>query len=181
MNILPVVLTTFGGALSATLGVVVGGAVTRRSQERHWLRDRQLTAYEELFAQYSRFMMELRRAHLDRRPADVDWAAWSVALTSASLVAPLSVATAIDGFGRAVGVFLSAVSTRDPVTDPVDEDGLDEASRPAAEAHLVLLNEIRRSLGRDLGEMTFYLGGTVGRHQRGHGPAGESQPGRDPV
>jgi hypothetical protein len=68
MDILPVVLTTFGGALSATLGVVVGGAVTRRSQERHWLRDRQLTAYEELFGQYSRFMMELRRAHLDRRP-----------------------------------------------------------------------------------------------------------------
>ena len=179
MDILPVVVTTFGGAISATLGVLVGGAVTRRVQERHWLRDRQLKAYEELFAQYSRFVMEFRRAHLDRRPADVDWAAWSVALTSASLVAPLPVATAIDRFGNAVGIFLAAVSARNPVTDPVDEDGLDEASRPAAEAHLVLLNEIRRSLGRDLAAMPFYLGGTLGRHRQGHGPAEISQPGRD--
>lgn len=179
VDLLPALVTTFGGAVSATLGVVVGGAVTRRSQERHWLRDRQLTAYEELFAQYARFAMELRRAHADRRAADVDWAAWSVALTSASLVAPLAVATAIDDFGRAVGVFLRAAANRNPVADPLDEDGLDEASRPAAEAHLVLLNEIRRSLGRDLGEMPFYLGGTLGRHPQGHGPAGDPGPGRD--
>ena len=161
------VVTTFGGALSATLGVLVGGVVTRRVQERHWLRDRQLQAYQELFAQYARFMMTLRRAHLDRRPADVDWAAWSVALTSASLVAPLSVARAIDGFGRAVGVYLAAVATHDPVTDPVDEDTLTEASRPAAAAHLTLLNAIRRSMGRTLEEIPFFLGGTLGRHEKG--------------
>jgi hypothetical protein len=105
-----VIATTFGGALSATLGVLVGGVVTRRVQERHWLRDRQLRAYEELFSQYARFMMALRRAHLDRTPVDIDWAAWSVSLTSASLVAPLSVARAIDKFSRAVGIFLAAVA-----------------------------------------------------------------------
>jgi len=44
-----VIVTTFGGAVSATLGVLVGGVVTRRVQERHWLRDKQLQAYEELF------------------------------------------------------------------------------------------------------------------------------------
>jgi hypothetical protein len=64
-----VIITTFGGALSATLGVLVGGVVTRRVQERHWLRDRQLRAYEELFSQYARFMMALRRAHLWARNA----------------------------------------------------------------------------------------------------------------
>jgi hypothetical protein len=96
-----VIITTFGGALSATLGVLVGGVVTRRVQERHWLRDKQLRAYEELFSQYARFMMALRRAHLDRTPVDVDWGAWSVSLTSASLVAPLGVARAIDAFGSA--------------------------------------------------------------------------------
>jgi hypothetical protein len=162
-----VIVTTFGGALSATLGVLVGGVVTRRVQERHWLRDKQLRAYEELFSQYARFMMALRRAHLDRTPVDVDWSAWSVALTSASLVAPLGVARAIDAFGRAVGVFLDAVATRDPVANPVDEEVLTGASRPAAEAHLVLLNAIRRSMGRSLGELPFYLGGTLGRHPEG--------------
>jgi len=163
------IVTMFGGALSATLGVLVGGVVTRRVQERHWLRDKQLRAYEELFAQYSRFMMALRRAHLDRSPADVDWAAWSVALVSASLVAPLPVARAIDRFGGAVGVFLDVVASRNPVTDPVDEDGLTEASRPAAVAHLALLNAIRRSMGRSLEELPFYIGGTLGGHPEGTG------------
>src|SRR5690348_1192775 len=47
VDLTPAVVTTLGGALSATLGVLVGGAVARRSQERHWLRDRQLQAYQE--------------------------------------------------------------------------------------------------------------------------------------
>jgi hypothetical protein len=42
MDAVQIILTTVGGALSATLGVLVGGLVTRRAQERHWLRDRQL-------------------------------------------------------------------------------------------------------------------------------------------
>ncbi|MFC7272765.1 hypothetical protein ACFQS1_02125 [Paractinoplanes rhizophilus] len=176
MELTPVIVTTLGGAFSATLGVLVGGAVTRRVQERHWLRDRQLQAYQELFAQYSRFMMALRRAHLDRRGTDVDWAAWSAALTAASLVAPLEVARAIDRFAKAVAIFLGKVATRDPATDPVDEKGLDEASRPAAAAHLALLNAIRRSLGRALEDVPFYLGGTVGDHPEGSYPATAETP-----
>ena len=167
VDTMTVIVTTFGGAPSATLGVVVGDVVTRRVQERHWLLDKQLQAYQELFAQYARFMMVLRRAHLDRRPVDLDWAAWSISLMSASLVAPLSVARAIDGFGRAVGVFLNAVSTRDPVADPADEAALTQASRPAAAAHLALLNAIRRSMGRSPEELPFILGGTLGRHREG--------------
>jgi hypothetical protein len=171
MDAMAAIVTTFGGALSATLGVLVGGVVTRRVQQRHWLRDKQLQAYEELFSQYARFMMALRRAHLDRTPVDIDWGAWSVSLTSASLVAPLSVARAIDGFGRSVQVFLDAVSTRNPVSDPVDEEVLTQASRPAAAAHLALLNAIRRSMGRSLEELPFFLGGTLGRHREGTEPA----------
>jgi hypothetical protein len=171
MDATTVIVTTFGGALSATLGVLVGGIVTRRVQERHWLRNKQLRAYEELFRQYSTFMMTLRRAHLDRHPADVDWAAWSVSLTSASLVAPVAVAKAIDAFGEAIAVFLDKVASRDPVTSPADDQAMFEASRPAAAAHLALLNAIRRSLG-SLGEVPFYLGGTLGAHPEGRsGPS----------
>ena len=151
MDTVPLIVTTVGGALSATLGVLVGGVVTRRVQERHWLRDKQLHAYEELFAQYSRFMMSLRQAHLARTPVQVDWGAWSVSLVSASLVAPRSVARAIDDFGQAISVFLDQVGSRDPVRDPVDDEILTTASRPAAVAHLALLNAIRHSLGGSLG------------------------------
>jgi hypothetical protein len=179
MDATAVIVTTFGGALSATLGVLVGGIVTRRVQERHWLRDKQLSAYEELFRQYSRFMMALRQAHLSRRPAVVDWAAWSVSLTSASLVAPVRVAKAIDAFGQAIAVYLQAVASRDPVTDPVDEQTLSDASRPAAVAHLALLNAIRRSMGTSLGEVPFFLGGTLGDHPEGRSGRAESAPERE--
>jgi hypothetical protein len=141
--------------------------VTRRAQERHWLRDKQLRAYEELFSQYSHFMMALRQAHLSRTPVQVDWAAWSVSLVSASRVAPLSVARAIDKFGRAVRVFLGQVASRNPVEDPADEEVLTAASRPAAAAHLELLNSIRRSVGGSLEALPFYLGGTLGEHPEG--------------
>lgn len=32
-------------------------------------------------------------------------------------------------------------------------------------AHLALLNAIRRSMGRSLAELPFFLGGTLGRHE----------------
>jgi hypothetical protein len=167
VDTLAVIITTLGGALSATIGVLVGGVVTRRAQDRHWLRDKQLRAYEELFSQYARFIVALRQGHAAHLPVTVDWGAWSAALTTASLVAPLRVARAIDAFGDAVGVFLDAASSRDPVTNPVDEDTLNEASRPAAAAQLALVNAIRQSVGRSLTDLPFYLGGTLGRHPEG--------------
>jgi hypothetical protein len=163
LDTVQIVLTTVGGALSATLGVVVGGLVTRRVQERHWLRDRQLRAYENLFAEYARFMMALRRAHSDGSPATVDWAAWSVSLTTASLVAPAAVAHEIAGFGGAIQVFLDAVGEHNSVVNPIDMAAFDQAARPAAQAHVSLLNAIRRSLGRSLGDIPFYLGGSLVR------------------
>jgi hypothetical protein len=59
------------------------------------------------------------------------------------------------------------VAARDPVSNPVDEAVLTQASRPAAAAHLALLNAIRRSMGRSLETLPFYLGGTLGRHPEG--------------
>lgn len=64
-----------GGALSVTVGAVVGAVLGRRAQDRHWLRDRQLGAYQELMRQYATFVMTLRRAHGDGTGWDYDWAA----------------------------------------------------------------------------------------------------------
>jgi hypothetical protein len=109
-------------------------------------------------------MMALRRAHAATRPAEVDWAAWSVSLTTASLVAPADVARAIDAFGTSINGFLDRVGQHDPAVNPIDVAAFDAAATPAARDHLALLNAVRRSLGGSLGGLPFSLGGSlVGR------------------
>jgi hypothetical protein len=68
MALLETLVTTAAGALFAPVGVVVGGVVTRRAQDRQWLRDKELAAYQEPLTQHARFAMKLKRAH-----ADAEW------------------------------------------------------------------------------------------------------------
>jgi hypothetical protein len=152
--------TTVVGALSAVFGVLAGGVFTKWAQDRHWLRDQELAAYRDVLAHYARFAMEINRAHRDRRGWDYDWGGWSAALLHASLLAPDPVARKLDEFGAAVGVFLEAAAAgRDPRTDHLSVDELRAALRPSAEAQVVLVNAMRRSLGRRE-DLTFGLGGT---------------------
>jgi hypothetical protein len=159
---LDTLVTAVTPALSAIVGVVVGGILTRRAQDRQWLRDRQLAAYTELLRQYAKFVMELKRAHADRRAKEYDWAEWSAALVSASLVAPTPVAAAIDGFGRAIDPFL-AMTAGNPVEHPLTEQEFEQASEGPAKAQLTLVNAIRRSLGREQGELQSWIGGSAAR------------------
>jgi hypothetical protein len=161
MAILDPLVTSAAGALFATAGVIVGGVVTRKAQDRHWLRDKQLAAYDELLSQYARFTMALKRAHYDRRPKDYDWAEWSAALVSASLVAPKAVAEAIDSFGSAIEPFLDAVAGRDSVKNPVTEEEFYRASQEPAKAQRALVNAIRQTMGKDLGALQVWIGGSL--------------------
>ncbi|MFI1105258.1 hypothetical protein [Streptomyces melanogenes] len=68
--LLEALITTVTGAASATVGVLVGGIVTRRGQDQQWSRDQQLVAYQELLSHYSRFTMVIKRAHADHRGWD---------------------------------------------------------------------------------------------------------------
>ncbi|NUR00219.1 MAG: hypothetical protein HOY79_27920 [Streptomyces sp.] len=157
---LDTLVTTAAGALSATVGVWVGGIVTRRAQDRQWLRDKQLVAYQELFSHYAKFTMELRRAHGDRRGWDYDWGEWNAVLMRVSLVAPPEVATEIDDFGRAINSFLDQVARgRDPLRDPVSSEEFEQARRTPAEAQVKLVNAIRRSLSNDPNGLSFGIGG----------------------
>lgn len=151
-------VTTAGGALSATVGVVAGAVLTRRAQDRHWLRDKQLAAYEALLREFSTFTMILKRAHADRRGWDYDWAVWSAALTSASLVAPARVAVRIHAFGRSIRPFLD-VAAVDSRTSPLTDEEFEASMEGPAAAQLALVNEIRRSLDRGQGHLTHPLGG----------------------
>ncbi|MEU0546655.1 hypothetical protein [Micromonospora sp. NPDC005979] len=163
MELLSIVVTTVGGALSATVGVVVGGMLTRRAQDRYWLRDRQLVAYQDLLREYATFSMILRRAHLGRTAWDYDWGAWSTALMSASLVAPNAVATAIDDFGRAVRGFLDATADVDTTTTPLSQGDFEQAMVVPAQRQLDLVNAMRRSMGRHQRPLSVWLGGASGR------------------
>lgn len=159
MAVLETVLVTVGGALSATAGVVVGAMLSGRAQDRHWIRDRQLGAYEELLRQYSTFAMILKRAHWGKSGWDYDWAVWSAALTSASLVAPPEVTEEIDRFARAVTVFLSKASV-DTQTRALSDDEFAQAMIAPTEAQRSLVNVIRRSLGQ--GSVAAAPGGSMG-------------------
>ncbi|MBB2948271.1 hypothetical protein FB565_008054 [Actinoplanes lutulentus] len=146
-------VTTAVGALSATVGVLVGGWVTRRNQRQLWLLDKQLATYADLLGHYAKFSMVLKRAHADRSGWDYDWGAWSATLTSANLLAPPEVAARIHEFGVAVDEFLDRVA-RDSTTErPLSAEAFLEASQDAARAQLTLINEIRRSLGKSHGEL----------------------------
>jgi hypothetical protein len=165
MAVLETVLTTAGGALSVTVGVVMGAVLTRRAQDRHWLRDKQLVSYQELMRQYATFAMVLRRAHLDRTGWDYDWAVWSAALMSASLVAPVEVANEIDSFGSAVGTFLRQAGV-DTNTDALSVDEFEQAMLAPAMAQISLVNAIRRSLAKDQGALSMWIGGSLTNNPR---------------
>ncbi|MGW2637316.1 hypothetical protein [Streptomyces sp. NPDC001348] len=152
---LDALVTTAAGALSATVGVLIGGIVTRRAQDRQWLRDQQLVAYQELFSHYAKFTMELRRAHGDRRGWDYDWGEWNAALMRVSLVASPQVATEIDDFGRVINSFLDQVARQ---RDPVSPEEFEQARQAPAEAQVKLVNAIRRSLSRDQSGLPFGIG-----------------------
>jgi hypothetical protein len=160
MAVLEPVLTIAGGAISVTVGVVIGAVLTRRAQDQHWLRDRQLSAYQELIRQYATFVMILRRAHGDRAGWDYDWAVWSAALTSASLVAPADVADEIHRFAAVIRTFLNKAAV-DATTAALSDDEFDEAMLAPARAQLSLVNTIRRSLGKDQAPLSTWLGGSL--------------------
>ncbi|MET9388705.1 hypothetical protein ABZY09_49150 [Streptomyces sp. NPDC002928] len=167
MAVLDTLVTTAAGALSATIGVLVGGIVTHRAQDRQWLRDKQLIAYQELISHYAKFTMTISRAHADRQGWDYDWGEWSATLTRASLVAPADVAAEIENFGKAIDDFLDRAGWRgsDPRRDPLSEEELAQANRAPAQAQVQLVNAIRRSLSKDQKELPFWIGGSLaGRH-----------------
>ncbi|MBB5935441.1 hypothetical protein [Streptomyces zagrosensis] len=126
---LDMLVTTAAGALSATAGVLVGGIVTRRAQNRQWARDQQLAAYQQLFSHYAKSTMDLRRAHGDQHGWNYDRGEWSAALIRVTLAAPMDVAAEIDNASRAINSFLDQVERggRTPLHDPLSPQEFEQA------------------------------------------------------
>jgi hypothetical protein len=86
-------------------------------------------------------------------------------LTSASLVAPVAVANEIDSFGGAVGRFLQKAGV-DTITDALSVDEFEQAMLAPAMAQLSLVNAIRRSLDKDQGALSTWIGGSLTNNPR---------------
>jgi len=96
---------------------------------------------------------------------DYDWGAWSAALVTASLVAPVAVVSRLDAFGAAVQVFLDTAGAAPSTIAPLDAAGLAAAIAPAERAQIDLVNAIRASVNAG-GRLTVPLGGTFTGHPR---------------
>ena len=166
MTVGTTLLTTVVGAISAALGVLAGGIFTKWAQDRHWLRDQELAAYRDLLGHYARFTMVINRAHQDRSGWDYDWGGWSAALVSASLVAPDHVARSLEDFGHAVRVFLDAGAAKDPINDPMTLGQIRDALSPARDAQVLLVNAMRKSLGRREPLTVIFGGSPLVHHEQ---------------
>lgn len=118
-----IILTSTASTISVLIGAFVGGWLTRRGEDRKWFREKQLESYRDLFGHYLSIKIMLRRANIDRKGYDYDWAAWGASCLFARLMAPPVVATAIEKFFSEVDVYLRHTA-RDTTNDPLSEDEL---------------------------------------------------------
>lgn len=162
-----VIATSAGGVATTLLGVVVGGLLGRRTQSRQWLTDTKATSYAAVLREFTRVEFALRIAYADRRPAEVEWAAWSEALTSLSLVAEDEVVVAADALARAVAD-VSGAAHQEPRGPQAQWRA---ALGRLADAQLGFVNAARRSLDSRQPPAVARLGGPYlsGRPGAGRG------------
>jgi hypothetical protein len=92
------------GAVATTLiGVFVGSVVSRRAQDRHWVREQQAAACARLLRESSTVLVDLSDMEASRPegvpqgvvlPTTIDWRPWNEALNMVNLVADKDIAEA---------------------------------------------------------------------------------------
>jgi hypothetical protein len=150
-----VVASAIGGVTATIVGVLVGGLVGHRNQDRQWFKNTQAAAYAAVLQEYTRIEFELRSAYYrDERPA-VDWAPWGAALASLSLVASTQVADTTHRFTVAMRAFEQFVLGG----KRADDTELHRISSVLADAQMAFVNAARRSLDRSQQPLKPQLGG----------------------
>ena len=128
-----VVASTAGGAPPTSSACWSAVSVSRRSQDRHWLRDRRAT-YAAVLRVYTRIEFDLRSACYQDKRTRIDWAPWGAALASLSLVASEEVAAATSRFTEAMREF----KTFDLGGKRTKDEGLQLAAQVLAQAQMGL-------------------------------------------
>jgi hypothetical protein len=150
-----VLVSTAGGVAATIIGVAVGGVVSRRGQDRHWLRDTQTEAYAAVLREYTRIEFDLRVAYHQDRQVAPDWARWGAALATLSLVASPEVAIAAERLSLAMREFEEFVKGGRRPT----HDELGGFSARLAQAQMAFVNTARRSLDGTQRPLDAQLGG----------------------
>jgi hypothetical protein len=139
-----VIVSTAGGAVVTLLGVVVGGLLTHRNQDRHWLKDTQAAAYRSLLREYTRTEFDVRRAYLGQLDVtEVDWPSWGAAATELSLVADDSVLAAVQEISD-----ILVRMDRYVHSGQRDDDQWRSLQHMLADAQMRFVNAARHSLSR---------------------------------
>ena len=148
-------VSTAIGATATIAGVVAGGMISRRGEDRRWLRDTQMGAYAAVLREYTRIEFELRSAYHRNMQPSIDWAPWGAALASLSLVATHDVGSATSALSEAMRSFEQFVLGG---KRSGDED-LQAVTRIVASAQMTFVDTARRSLERSQHPLPWQLGG----------------------
>ncbi|MFF1440102.1 hypothetical protein [Streptomyces sp. NPDC058295] len=168
------VISTAGGVAATIVGVIAGGIVGRRSQNRQWLQQARTAAYEKFLQAFGTVEMELRHAFLDRRRPAVVWGPFNAALQSLCLVASREAATAAGEICDIIEAFTVLFHGR----QPTDLAELQPIHTGLYEAHVKFVNAARRSLDVSQEDLVRTLGGpspwdgVESFYARGEGPPG---------
>ncbi|AKJ12551.1 hypothetical protein ABB07_21720 [Streptomyces incarnatus] len=145
---------------ATVVGVIAGGVVGRRSQNRQWLQESRTAAYEKFLQAFGAVEMELREAFVDRRAPAVVWGPFNAALQSMSLVASWDAMAAAERICCFVEEFTILFHGR----QPSDLEELRPIHGGLYEAHLRFVNAARRSLDPTQEHLVQALGGPSAWH-----------------
>jgi hypothetical protein len=152
-----VFVSTAGGAVTSLLGVLVGGLLARRSQDRHWLKDTKASAYRALLREYTRTEFDVRRAYLGLlEVTELDWARWGAAVTELSLVADDKVAVAAQGISD-----ILVRMERQVHGGERDDDEWRRLQHALVDAQRSFVTAARRSLSPSQPALTVRVGGPL--------------------
>ena len=148
-------ISTAGGVTATIVGVVAGGIVGRRSENRKWLQETQTSAYERFLQAFGAVEMELREAFLERRRPAVAWGPFNAAIQSLSLVANPEAAAAALQLCDVIEDFTILFHDR----QPADLEELRPIHTALDRGHLKFVNAARRSLHPSQERLAQTLGG----------------------
>ena len=141
-----------GAVVTTLIGVFAGSAVSRRSQDRHWIRDQQVAAYARVLRESSAVLIGLGQMEGSRPESapqgvvvatTVDWRPWNEAIAMVNLVADCDTAEAVHALDEQIWQLHFAVKRG---LTP-DESWLDLRARvEAAQGHFLNVARHRLSL-----------------------------------
>lgn len=147
--------TTSLGAVTTMLGIVAGGFVGRRSQDRQTIRDARSAAYATFLKEFARLEIALREAYTANRPDTADWESFNAALVALSLVAPRDVSAAAEQMASSPIIKLTVLIAREP---KIHEE-YQQVHEELRQAQLAFVNAARRTLDGSQGPIDWVMGG----------------------